>query len=155
MSIQWSKLWNVPYLLAASVILTLLIMACGEDATPTATQRPAATAAPAPTQAPTAAATAAPTPTPTAAMAPTPVVSKVVVSITPPSPQSTLFHKVWVEGSGRSGECTKPSSALIDTPANTNPLGLVTDWSVSPDATKWTYQLRKGIPFPRRHRVHR
>ena len=152
MSIQWSKLWNVPYLLGASVILTLLIMACGEDATPTATQMPAATAAataaPAPTQRPTAAATAVPTPTtPAATMAPTPVVSKIVVAITPPSPQSTLFHKVWVEGSG-------PLRGMYETLIGFNrytreyePTRLATDWSMSPDGTKWTYQLRKGIPF--------
>ena len=151
MNIKWSKFWNIPYLLGATVILTLFIMACGDDETPTPTQAPAptvaATAAPAPTQAPTVAATAAPTPTPAATMAPTPVVSKIVVSITPPSPQSTLFHKVWVEGSG-------PLRGMYETLIGFNrytreyePTRLATDWSMSPDGTKWTYQLRKGIPF--------
>ena len=142
-----SHLWGISYMLGGLVILTLFIIACGDDATPAPTERPAAT--PAPTQAPTATATPAPTPTSTPTMAPEPqpVVSKIVVSITPPSPQSTLFHKVWVEGSG-------PLRGMYETLIGFNrftreyePTRLATDWSMSPDGTKWTYILREGIPF--------
>ena len=136
-------LWGVSYLLGALVVLTLLIAACGDDATPepTPAATPAPTAAPAPTAMPT------PAPTPTMAPEPQPVVSKIIVAITPPSPQSTLFHKVWVEGSG-------PLRGMYETLIGFNrytreyePTRLATDWSMSPDGTKWTYKLREGIPF--------
>ena len=154
MSQQWSKLLKIPYILSGLVILMLFIMACGDDATPTPTERPAATPAPtqmpAATPAPTptpAAPTATPTPAPTMAPEPQPVVSKIVVAITPPSPQGTLFHKVWVEGSG-------PLRGMYETLIGFNrftrqyePTRLATDWSVSPDGTKWTYHLREGILF--------
>ena len=139
-----SHLKRVPYLLAGLAILALFIVACGEDATPEPTPT-AATQAPA-TAAPTA--TPAPTPAPTT-MAPEPqaVVDRVVVSITPPSPQSTLFHKVWVEGSG-------PLRGMYETLIGFNRYTreyegtrLATEWSMSPDGTKWTYKLREGIPF--------
>ena len=144
-----SHLRGVSYLLGALIVLTLLIAACGDDDTPEPTPAaatPAPTAAPAPaTPAPTAMPT--PAPTPTMAPEPMPVVSKVTVAITPPSPQNTLFHKVWVEGSG-------PLRGMYETLIGFNrytreyePTRLATDWSMSPDGTKWTYILRKGIPF--------
>ncbi len=52
--------WRVYSFLLLAAGLTLFIVACGDDATPTPTQAPAATSTPTPTQAPTA------TPTPTA-----------------------------------------------------------------------------------------
>ena len=145
----WSHLRGVSYLLGALLLLTLFIAACGDDDTPEPTPAaatPAPTAAPAPaTPAPTAMPT--PTPTPTMAPEPQPVVDKVVVAITPPSPQNTLFHKVWVEGSG-------PLRGMYETLIGFNRFTreyeatrLATDWSVSPDGTKWTYILRQGIPF--------
>jgi len=134
----WSHLRGVSYLLGALLLLTLFIAACGDDDTPEPT--PAA-ATPAPTAMPT------PTPAPTMAPEPQPVVDKVVVAITPPSPQNTLFHKVWVEGSG-------PLRGMYETLIGFNRFTreyeatrLATDWSVSPDGTKWTYILRQGIPF--------
>ena len=60
--------WRVYSFLLLAAGLTLFIVACGDDATPTPTQAPAATSTPTPTQAP--AATSTPTPTrasPTAA----------------------------------------------------------------------------------------
>lgn len=144
-----SHLRGVTCLFGALVVLSLFIAACGDDDTPEPTPAaatPAPTAAPAPaTPAPTAMPT--PAPTPTMASEPMPVVSKVIVSITPPSPQNTLFHKVWVEGSG-------PLRGMYETLIGFNrytreyePTRLATDWSMSPDGTKWTYILRKGIPF--------
>ena len=144
-----SHLRGVTYLFGALVVLSLFIAACGDDDTPEPTPAaatPAPTAAPAPaTPAPTAMPT--PAPTPTMAPEPMPVVSKITVAITPPSPQNTLFHKVWVEGSG-------PLRGMYETLIGFNrytreyePTRLATDWSMSPDGTKWTYILRKGIPF--------
>ena len=164
------KRCNIYSFLLLAIGLTILIAACGEDATPAPTQTPApaATAAPATaTPRPAATATAA-APTPTAtAVAPTPrptarptptatptaeVVRELVsprlkIATVPPGHQVTVMWKTFQSSTG-------PLKSMYEhlvyqdrfTDEWTNEQ-LATDWSVTPDGQTWAFELREGIPF--------
>ncbi len=137
--------------IAALAVLSLLILACGDDdevstPAPTAAPTPAATAAPAPTMAPTAAPTAMPTPTPAPA-APEPVNPRLQVAMVPPGHQVTMMYRTFQSSTGPqkpmyehliykdrySGEFTNEQ--------------LSTEWTMEPDGTTWHFTLREGVPF--------
>ena len=139
--------------IAALLILSLFILACGDDEpeptpqpTPAAAPTPAATAAPAPTMAPTAAPTAMPTPTPAPA-APEPVNPRLQVAMVPPGHQVTMMYRTFQSSTGPqkpmyehliykdrySGEFTNEQ--------------LSTEWTMEPDGTTWHFTLREGVPF--------
>ena len=155
-------------LLALALALTLVIVACGDDATeaPTAAPAPAPTMAPtaapamaptvAPTMAPTAAATmaptAAPTPRPTAAptVAPTPAMMEAVsnrlkVSLPPGREQNTIPY-----AQSQVSEKLMPIySHMIGRNIKTNveEPQLATEWSVEGDGKTWNFKLKENVPF--------
>ena len=109
--------WQMYGLLSTVVVLTMLILACGDDATPTRTTAPLATATPTATQPPAPTATPTPTlrpgetrqptatPTPTARPRPTatptveammePVQPRLRVAMAPPGAQNTMMPGRW------------------------------------------------------------
>jgi dipeptide transport system substrate-binding protein len=124
--------------MALMAAFTILIAACGDDETPTATQIPGQTTSP------TTTATAVASPTPTATQAAmVPVESRLKVAVPPPqyiplamwrSNQGVLpvyehlIDRDWTDG--------QPSSPM-----------LAESWSMSPDGKTWSFTLRQGIPF--------
>ncbi|MBM3926764.1 MAG: hypothetical protein FJ320_12475 [SAR202 cluster bacterium] len=149
-------------LVSLAAVFTLLILACGDDATPTtgvtptATVRPAATntptSAPAVTAIPTATSapgvtaqatpTAVPTPTPTSAPK-IPVESRLKVAVPPPQ---YIPLAMWRSNQGvlpvyehlidRSWTTGRPSEPM-----------LATGWKMSPDGKTWSFSLRRGVRF--------
>ena len=124
-------------LLATAVVMTLLIIGCGDEATSAPTAAPAATAMP----------TAAPTPTPTATMAPQPVVSRLRVAQVPPSTQSTMTHVSSYAGSGPLRGLYEPLIGVDVDTGGYAPDRLATEWSMSSDGMDWTFKLREDVPF--------
>ena len=158
--------------LGLSVILTLVLIACGEEATPTAA--PAATAAPAPaTAAPAPVATAAPaTPTPRTTTAPAtmaPATATPTATPTPAAPAPTPSAMDGPSGSLNVGMAeVAPVSHILhlqtyssfkyDTllthetmfrrDANDNLHGLlVKEWEVDPAGLVFTFHLQEGVPW--------
>ena len=139
--------------LALTLVLTLVILACGgDDATAApATAAPAPTAMPATampaTPAPTARATAmaTPRPTPTAMPAMEPVQPRLRVSLPPgneqftvPYPQSQVSEKLMPVYSHMVARNIKTN---VEEPQ------LATAWSVEPDGKTWHFTLRENVPF--------
>lgn len=158
-----------PVIILLCLLLVGIIVACGEEATPTAapataapaaTQAPA-TAAPAGTAAPTAApaATQAPTAvtaTPTAAPTPAPAVETPVSTVEPTGtlrvavedfaqPIFVLHNQPFVEA--RYDNIITHDSMFANDPDGNVVPRLVTDWSLSPDALVATFHLREGVPW--------
>ncbi len=161
--------WRVFGLMASVVAMTLFILACGGDATPTpapsptampstprptamptamatATPRPTAmaTATPRPTAMPTA--TAAPTPRPTPTPAPQPVASRIVVAMQPMPIQDTLPRKA---GFGGVIHIRPAFDFLIGNERVTQEFQpqLAKSWGLSPDGRTWSFQLQEGVFF--------
>ena len=118
--------------------------------TPTAmpsTPRPTPTAAPStPRPTPTAAPTPAPTTEP-AMMARVPVSPRLEISMVPPGHQVTMVHQTFHSSSG-------PIKTMYEEMVYIDPHSgdytndhVVQDWSMSDDATSWSFNLKKGIPF--------
>ena len=126
-------------LLAGSAVVALLAVACGEDATatPLPTSTPTATAAP-----PTPTATPIPTPTPSFVTAKEP---RLVVSTGVP------IHEAYLPW--RSSSQLFLQRPMYESVISTDPVSgayaaqLAADWDISPDAKKWTLNLREGIQF--------
>ncbi len=143
--------------LAGLTVLTLFILACGDDATPTPTQGPAATSTPtrpAPTAtrpAPTATATATsrpqPTNTPTVTAERVPVSPRLRIAIATPAEQFTMAHPQ----SQTSQSVIPIYDHLVGRQFQTNveQPELATSWSVSPSGRTWTFNLRDDVPFYR------
>ncbi len=164
------------YALLGALLLTLLfILACGDDEeatqsptaappptavpatppptmapTPTAmpaTPRPTPTAAPStPRPTPTATPTPAPTPEPTM-MAKVPVSPRLEISMVPPGHQVTMVHQTFHSSSG-------PIKTMYEEMVYIDPHSgdytndhVVEEWSMSDDATSWSFTLKQGIPF--------
>ncbi len=116
-------------------------------ATPAATPRPTPTAAPAtPRPTPTAAPTAAPTTEP-AMMAKVPVSPRLEISMVPPGHQVTMVHQTFHSSSG-------PIKTMYEEMVYIDPHSgdytndhVVEEWSMSDDATSWSFTLKEGIPF--------
>ena len=132
--------------LAGLAVLTLFILACGDDATPTPTQGPAATATPtsAPGVTPTATSTPRATNTPTTA--PLQLVSPRLRVVGPPGrEQFTIPY-----AQSQTSEKLNPEySHLVGRNILTNveEPQLATSWSVLPDGKTWTFNLRDNVPF--------
>ena len=114
-------------------------------ATPAATPRPtAAPSTPRPTP------TAAPTPAPTtepAMMAKVPVSPRLEISMVPPGHQVTMVHQTFHSSSG-------PIKTMYEEMVYIDPHSgdytndhVVEEWSMSDDATSWSFTLKEGIPF--------
>ena len=159
------------YALLGALLLTFLfIVACGDDeeatsaptaappptmaptptampATPAATPRPTPTAAPStPRPTPTATPTPAPTPEPTM-MAKVPVSPRLEISMVPPGHQVTMVHQTFHSSSG-------PIKTMYEEMVYIDPHSgdytndhVVEEWSMSDDATSWSFTLKQGIPF--------
>ena len=131
MKLQWSMHRSASYLLGALIILTVLIVACADDAAPTPTVGPAATATP--------------TPTPTSQPAKLELQRLKLAS----APLSYDTNFTWLQG--RSGQVDKRPAQefLIGTDPSTSAYipELAVAWESSPDAKNWTVTLRKGIPY--------
>jgi len=152
--------WRLYGVLALTIAVTMVIVACGDDAAPTATAtttaaaaEPTATtaaAAPAPTATATKAA-AAPAATATATSAP-PVIAKELV--TPrlkvaslaPGNQVTMYHPTF-QSSG--GNLRTIYDMLIWMDRHTGEFApmLATEWSVSGGAKDWNFKLRDDVEF--------
>ena len=91
--IQWSRHWRVYSLVGALMVLVLLIMACGDDATEAPAPATMAPSTPAPTMAPTATmAPSTPAPTAAATRAPTRAAATATAAPAPtaaPTPRAT------------------------------------------------------------------
>ena len=156
------------FLIFIPILLVLMIaVACGEDATPTPTKAPAATATPTsvpPTPTPTPEAmteketptprplsptptkapVATPTPTPAAPGIVTSKTKTLVVAFGPPIAEDLL---PW---GYRGIRFLRPLFEQPGVPDRVNgePIPqLATEWSFSPDATTWTWNLREDVPF--------
>ena len=131
MKLQWSMHRSASYLLGALIILTVLIVACADDAAPTPTVGPEATATP--------------TPTPTSQPAKLELQRLKLAS----APLSYDTNFTWLQG--RSGQVDKRPAQefLIGTAPSTSAYipELAVAWESSPDAKNWTVTLRKGIPY--------
>ena len=164
------------YALLGALLLTFLfVVACGDDeeatsaptaapapatppptmaptptampATPAATTRPTPTAAPStPRPTPTATPTPAPTPEPTM-MAKVPVSPRLEISMVPPGHQVTMVHQTFHSSSG-------PIKTMYEEMVYIDPHSgdytndhVVEEWSMSDDATSWSFTLKQGIPF--------
>ena len=154
-----------PAILLLCLLLIGIVVACGEEATPTAapaTATPAATVAPAattavtPAEATASAATQAPdpvAPTPTAAPAPADTPSPTV------EPTGTLnvavedfAQPIFVLHSQPFVEARYDNIITHETMFAGDPNGdvvprLVTEWGLSPDALVATFHLRQGVPW--------
>ena len=138
--------------LALTLVLTLVILACGgDDATAAPTAMPAtampatampATAMPA-TPAPTAMATATAAPT----MAPQPVSTRLRVSLPPGNEQFTIPYPM----SQVSEKLMPIYSHMIGRNIKTNveEPQLATTWEVEADGKTWHFALRENVPFYR------
>ena len=142
------------------LLVLIIAVACGEDATstprPTATPAPttapptatptAAAMQPTATTAPTqAAATSTPRPTPTPTSVPQPVVDRLVVVASPPLRESMV---PWLSTSILF--MVRPMyESILGTNPNTglNVPELATEWEMSPDGKAWTLRLVEGVPF--------
>ena len=160
--------------LAGLIVLTLFILACGDDATPTPT-RPAATATPTSPAAPTATNTPRPTATPTATLAPGETPRPTATATSRPRPTSTPTPTVVAERipvSPRLKVVMSPPSTQNTIPyaqsqttekimpiydhlvgrhfrTNVEQPEMATSWSVADDGKTWTFNLRDDIPFYR------
>ena len=154
-----------PAILLLCLLLIGIVVACGEEAIPTAapaTATPAATIAPAattavtPAQAPASAATQAPAP-----VAPTPTAAPASVDTPASTVEPTGTLKVAVEDFAQAifvlhsqpfvearydNIITHETMFANDPDGNVVPR-LVTDWSLSPDALVATFHLRQGVPW--------
>ena len=116
-------------------------------ATPAATPRPTPTAAPStPRPTPTATPTPAPNPEPTM-MAKVPVSPRLEISMVPPGHQVTMVHQTFHSSSG-------PIKTMYEEMVYIDPHSgdytndhVVEEWSMSDDATSWSFTLKQGIPF--------
>ena len=154
--------------IVALAVLSLVILACGDDEpeptpqpTPAAAPTPAATAAPAPTMAPTAAPTAMPTAAPTTEPAARkPVEPRLKVAMVPPGHQVTMMYRTFQSSTG-------PQKAMYEHliykdryTGEFNNEQLATDWSMEPDGTTWHFTAPRGRTLPLHrfmdwHGVHR
>ena len=125
--------------LALLAVLTLFILACGEDATPAPTAAPQATAAP------TAAPTATPVPTPTAAAEKVPVKTRLITANPIDGEQFTLPYP----GSQVSWAKMPEYEHLIghDIRSNEELPELALTWDSGTDGKTWTFELRQDVPF--------
>ena len=160
----YGRHFSPKFLIFIPVLLVLMIaVACGEDATPTPTTAPAtptATSVP-PTPTPTPVPPGVPTPTPRPA---TPTPTKAPVATPTPAAPGFVTSKtkrlVVSFGKETCGSLVPwlCSGLLYNRPVfewpgvrdrfNGDPqLQLTTDWSVSADAKTWTWNLREDVPF--------
>ncbi len=147
------KQWRIPLFLVGIVALTLFILACGAEATPTPTPRPTAPPTPrpaataTPTVAPQATATPIATATPTPQAAKVPVSPRLIVSVAAPALQITMHYQSFQS----TGGILRPMyEYMVGRDIKTSeevPTHLATAWSVSPNGKDWTFDIRKGMPF--------
>ena len=118
------------------LLVAIIAVACGEDATPTPT-----TAPPTPT-----ATTAAPTPTPTP-VPPAFVTSKtktLVIAAGPPNWETLL---PWASGHIDYKRPLFEFLGGLDRLTGEKQPELATEFSLSPDAVTWTIKLQQGVQF--------
>ena len=148
------------FLIAASLALTIFLVACGgagEDTTPgesapSSDQSQPATAVP--TQAaarPTVVATATPRPTntPSAAQEITEVAGRLRIATVPPVQQ---LVESWLGTTTSANTQVRPfTDPLVHTDRFDGSLvpGLATSWEASEDGTQWTFHLRDDVEFQR------
>lgn len=148
------------FLIAASLALTIFLVACGgagEDTTPgesapASDQSQPATAVPAPAAArPTVVATATPRPTntPSAAQEITEVAGRLRIATVPPVQQ---LVESWLGTTTSANTQVRPfTDPLVHTDRFDGSLvpGLATSWEASEDGTQWTFHLRDDVEFQR------
>ena len=117
--------------LALLTILTLFILACGEDTTPTPTTAPQATATPAPTA--------------TAAAVKVPVKARLITANPIDGEQYTIPYP----GSQVSWAKMPEYEHLIghDIRSNEELPELAIAWDSGTDGKTWTFELREDVPF--------
>ncbi len=121
-------------ILGGIVALTLFILACGDDATPTPGAGPGG-------------ATATPTVTATPATREL-VAARLVVSMPAPAGQITAHYQSFQSAGG-------PLHAMYDYLVGLDPVtseespgfGLATEWSVDAAGRNWTFKLREDVPY--------
>ncbi|MBM3925492.1 MAG: ABC transporter substrate-binding protein [SAR202 cluster bacterium] len=135
-----SRFVRVPGLLGMALlaVLTLFVVACGDDETPTATTRPGVTTTPTATSAPQ------PTSTPTA-VAKVPVQPRLRVALLVPGEQVQMAH-------GQSLASQKMNAQyehLVgrDPKTNTEVPQLATRWSMAADGKTYTFDLKQNVPW--------
>lgn len=117
---------------ALVVAITLFIAACGDDATPTLTTGPGATATP--------------TVTPAGDTAREPVSPRLKISMVPPAlVQTTMIHPM-----GQTASKLMPQYEYLV--GNHHKTGeqipqIATEWSVGPGADSYRWNIRKDVPF--------
>lgn len=122
-------------------ILTLFILACGEDETPgatsTATSRPGTTAT----------ATSAPSPTRTTTAGRVPVSPRLKVSMVAPAGQVTGHFQTFQSAGGHLHNVHEYLVGMDIITDEEKPIQLATSWNVDNTGRNWTFKLRQGIPF--------
>jgi peptide/nickel transport system substrate-binding protein len=125
--------------ISLTLIVTLcIIAACADDATSTPTGEPQATTTSQPTSMPT--------PSPTATVARVPVSPRLEVAMVTPGNQVTMYHLTFFSAGG----VLRPMYNFLiwnDIKTDEEKPMLATEWSSSPDAKSWTFNLRRGVPF--------
>ncbi len=147
------------FLIAASLALTIFLVACGgagEDTTPgesapASDQSQPATAVPAAAARPTVVATATPRPTntPSAAQEITEVAGRLRIATVPPVQQ---LVESWLGTTTSANTQVRPfTDPLVHTDRFDGSLvpGLATSWEASEDGTQWTFHLRDDVEFQR------
>jgi len=120
-------------LVSIMAVLTLFVVGCG---------RPEAAPAPAPVATATSAPQATPTPKPAVPVAP-----RLLVAISPPGSQTTMFH---TQNSGSSTGVLRTiydQLLWLDRHDESQKPMLATDWDMSPDGKTWTFDLRDDVTF--------
>ncbi len=147
------------FLIAASLALTIFLVACGgagEDTTPgesapASDQSQPATAVPTAAARPTVVATATPRPTntPSAAQEITEVAGRLRIATVPPVQQ---LVESWLGTTTSANTQVRPfTDPLVHTDRFDGSLvpGLATSWEASEDGTQWTFHLRDDVEFQR------
>ena len=147
------------FLIAASLALTIFLVACGGageattpgESAPASDQSQPATAVPAAAARPTVVATATPRPTntPSAAQEITEVAGRLRIATVPPVQQ---LVESWLGTTTSANTQVRPfTDPLVHTDRFDGSLvpGLATSWEASEDGTQWTFHLRDDVEFQR------